>query len=65
MIILNGDPYPYKEGMTVKSLMREKKFVFRYMIIAINDVIIPENKWPDQPICDGDTVRMEHIFGGG
>jgi sulfur carrier protein len=65
MITLNNRPYPYTEGMTVKSLMDENNFVFKEIIVNINGEIIREEDWLTTPISDGDDVKMIHVFGGG
>ncbi|MDO4582162.1 MAG: sulfur carrier protein ThiS [Bacillota bacterium] len=65
MIKLNNDPYPYHEGMTIASLMEEKKFTFRNIVVRLNDVPIAKEKWDTTTIADGDVVLMAHLFGGG
>lgn len=65
MITLNNIPYPYKEGMTVTSLMAEKGFVFHNIVVSINGKIICDEDWPTTEIHEGDKVDMIHVFGGG
>jgi len=64
-IQLNHRTYPYREGMTVSSLMAENNFDFVHIIIKINGAVIEEALWEDKKIAAGDDVEMIHIFGGG
>ena len=64
-IMLNHRPYPFREGLTVSSLMAENNFKFSYIIVRINGVRIEETAWPDAAIAAGDDVEIIHIFGGG
>jgi len=61
---LNNRPYPYKEGATVGSLMKENNFDFAAIIVKINGVVIEECAW-STAVLPGDKVEMIHIFGGG
>lgn len=65
MIMLNNQPYPFRAGLTVRSLMDEKGFVFQDIVVKINDKVIRDEDWSRTPIADGDDVKMLHIFGGG
>lgn len=64
-IELNHRPYPYRDGMTVGSLMKENNFVFNHIIVKINGVIIEEEQWPQAAINEADQVEIIHVFGGG
>ena len=64
-ITLNHRPYPYRDGLTVSTLMAEKNFDFCQIIVKINGVVIEEEIWPETKIAAGDTVEMIHVFGGG
>jgi thiamine biosynthesis protein ThiS len=64
-IELNHRTYPYKEGMTIGSLMAENNYDFSYIIVKINGTRIHEDKWPETAVAAGDKVEIIHIFGGG
>ena len=64
-IELNHRPYPYREGSTVTSLMKENNFNFSHIIVKINGAIIEETAWPKTAIFGGDKVEIIHVFGGG
>jgi len=64
-IQLNNRPYPYTEGVTIGSLMKENNFDFAAIIVKINGVVIEEDKWLTAAVNAGDNVEIIHIFGGG
>ena len=64
-IQLNHRQYPYKEGMTISSLMAENNFDFPSIIVKINGTLIDEEAWKKTEITAGDNVEIIHIFGGG
>ena len=63
--ILNNRSYPYKEGLTVKSLMEENNFEFPSIIVKINGGLIDDSERETAKINAGDDVQIIHIFGGG
>jgi len=64
-IQLNNRPYPYKEGVTIGSLMVENNFDFAAIIVKINGDIIEEDDWSTAAVNEGDNVEIIHLFGGG
>ena len=64
-IELNHRTYPYREGMTISSLMAENNFDFAGIIVKINGAVVEDNAWQDTPISPGDNVEIIHVFGGG
>jgi len=64
-IQLNNRPYPYKEGATIGSLMKENNFDFSTIIVKINGVVIEEEAWQTAAVSAGDNVEILHLFGGG
>ena len=40
MITVNGDPFPWREGLTVSDVMKEKNFKFRLVSVWVNDNVI-------------------------
>lgn len=65
MIKLNNRDYPYREGLTVRSLMDENGFVFQDIVVKINGKVVRDEAWFSTVIHDEDDVQMIHIFGGG
>jgi len=64
-IQLNSRPYPYKDGATIGSLMKENNFDFSTIIVKINGTVIEEDLWQTATVNAGDNVEILHLFGGG
>ena len=64
-IQLNNRPYPYTEGATIGSLMKENSFDFSTIIVKINGNVIEEEAWLTATVNAGDNVEIIHLFGGG
>jgi len=65
LIQLNGRHFPYKEGATIGSLMKENNFDFSTIIVKINGNVIEEDLWQTAAVNAGDNVEILHLFGGG
>ena len=64
-IELNNRKYPYREGMTIDTLMLENNFNFSFIIVKVNSELVEKEVWPTTAIAAGDKVEIIHIFGGG
>ena len=64
-IQLNNRPYPFTDGATIGSLMKENNFDFSTIIVKINGNVIEEEVWQKQAVIAGDNVEIIHLFGGG
>jgi len=64
-IELNHRTYPYREGMTISSLMAENSFDFAGIIVKINGAVIEDSVWQETQVSPGDNVEIIHVFGGG
>ena len=56
MITVNGDPFPWREGLTVSEVMKEKNFKFRLISVWVGD---------NFKIPDGADVQVIHNISGG
>ena len=65
MLTVNNTEHPFHEGMTVKTLLDEKGFVFHRIIVKINDKVIEDADFANTFLRDGDNVKALHIFAGG
>lgn len=65
MIKLNNRDFPWEEGMTVESLMIQKKFTYSRIIVKINGKHIEQENYSEIAINDGDDVQMIHLLAGG
>jgi len=65
MLNVNNTEYPFREGMTIKTLMDEKDFVFHRIIVKVNGKLVEDSCYADTTLSDGDNVEAIHIFAGG
>lgn len=65
MLKVNGDPHPWREGLTVSELLKEKSFTFPMKVVSVNKVLVPKSAYGTQQLRDGDEVEVVHLTGGG
>jgi len=65
MLTVNNTEHPWREGMTVKTLLEEKGYVYHRIIVKINDKVIEDADYAGTALHDGDNVKAIHIFAGG
>ena len=65
MITVNNTEHPFHDGMTIKTLMEEKGYVFHRIIVKLNDKVVENASYADTLLQDGDNVKAIHIFAGG
>jgi len=65
MLNVNHSEYPFHGGMTIKSLMEEKGFVFHRIIVRLNGKIVEDADYAGTLLHDGDNIEAIHIFAGG
>lgn len=62
---VNGKEHPYKEGMTVTSLLEDSLGITSRVIVEINGIIIQRELFRTTPLNKGDVVEIVHFVGGG
>jgi thiamine biosynthesis protein ThiS len=65
MLKVNNADYSFREGMTVKTLMEEKGYVFHRIIVKLNGRLLEETEYSGANLKDGDNVEAIHVFAGG
>ena len=65
MLTVNNSGHPFREGMTIKTLMEEKGFVFHRIIVRLNGKVVEDADFAETVLKDGDDVKAIHIFAGG
>lgn len=65
MIKVNTEESPWHHGMSVKTLLDEKLFTFRHIIVRVNGEFVPEEDYEKRLIQDGDDVLVLHLMAGG
>ena len=65
MLKVNSTDHPFRDGMTIKTLMDEKGFVFHRIIVKLNGKVIEDANYTTTLLKDGDNVEAIHVFAGG
>ena len=65
MITVNNTGHPFTPGMTIKSLLEEKNYVFPMLVVKLNGKVIEDEKFAVTAVNDGDNVMAIHVFAGG
>ena len=65
MLTVNGDPHPWREGLTVSELLKQKSFTFPMKVVSVNGVLVPKTAYSTHLLADGDKVEVVHLTGGG
>jgi len=65
MLKVNNTDHPFHEGMSIKTLMEEKGFVFHRIIVKLNGKVVEESSYAGTILQDGDNVEAIHVFAGG
>ncbi len=56
---------PWREGMTVETVLVACKFTHHYVAVSVNGNLVPPDEYARHPVADGDQVQVIHIIGGG
>ena len=65
MLTVNDTEHPFHEGMTIKTLLEEKGFVFHRIVVRLNDRVVEDACFAETLLHDGDNVKAIHVFAGG
>ena len=65
MITVNNTEHPFSPGMTIKSLLEEKNYVFPMLIVKLNGKVVEDVDFAVTAVNDGDDVKAIHVFAGG
>ncbi len=64
-LLVNGEPHPFREGLTVEELLGEKHFSFPLKTVFINGRRIPKVEHASLVLEDNDRVEVVHMMSGG
>ena len=65
MLKVNNTEHPFHEGMTIKTLLDEKGYVFHRIIVKLNGKVLEDENFAVTLLKDGDNVEAIHVFAGG
>lgn len=65
MIKINGSSIPLTAPCTVKNLLLEQGYTLQRIAVERNGEILPQNRYADTPVQDGDAYEIVSFVGGG
>lgn len=65
MIQVNREPLEWREGMTVRDVLKARNYVFKMLVVRINGTVIPKRDFDKALIPDGAQVDVIHLISGG
>jgi sulfur carrier protein len=64
-LTVNDESHPWRPGLTVAELLRERRFVFPLLVISIDGEHVPRERYDTATIPEGADVRVIHLISGG
>ena len=64
-IVVNGDPLDWREGMTVRDVLKAKNYIFPLLITTVNGTLIPRGAYDATVVPSDADVKVIHLISGG
>ncbi len=64
-ITVNDEPHPWREGLTVADLLRERNYVFPLLVVSVDGVHVPRDAYARTTVPAGAVVVATHLVSGG
>ena len=64
-IVVNGDPLDWREGMTIRDVLKAKNYIFPLLITTVNGKLIPRGSYDTAIVPAGADVKVVHLISGG
>lgn len=65
MVRVNGEEFPFREGMNVQELLEEMDFDETKIAVEYNGDILPKNDYDKTVLKEGDVLEVVSFVGGG
>jgi sulfur carrier protein len=65
MIMANGAPMEWREGLTVQESLESIGYALPMVIAQIDGRFIPRDEWASTPVPDGAEVSVIVMISGG
>jgi thiamine biosynthesis protein ThiS len=64
-ITINGDKREFDESLTIAALLETLGLADQMVLVEQNREVIPRDKMEDIQVCNGDTIEILRLAGGG
>jgi sulfur carrier protein len=65
MIRVNGRQVEWREGMTIRDVMKARGYTAPRIIVKVNGELVRQEQWETFQVDDGDDVQVLHMVAGG
>lgn len=65
VVHVNGEPLELDGHTTVRALIERLGLGRGPVAVERNGEVVPRVEHPATPLCDGDTLEIVHLVGGG
>ena len=64
-ILFNDEPMQCAEGLTIVTLLDQLRQLKPGVALALNQQILPRERWELQQVRDGDQILLFQVIAGG
>ncbi|MDI3360449.1 sulfur carrier protein ThiS [Lelliottia sp. V89_10] len=64
-ILFNDEPMQCAEGLTIATLLDQLRQLKPGVALALNQQILPRERWERQQVRDGDQILLFQVIAGG
>ena len=64
-IHFNDEPMPCAEGLSVTALLTHLEQLKPGVALALNQQILPRERWEHQQVNEGDQILLFQVIAGG
>ncbi len=65
MIAVNGERIEWREGMTVRDVLKARRFSFPLLIVRIDGALVARGDYDTTTVPDDSEVDVLHLMSGG
>jgi sulfur carrier protein len=65
MLLVNGESQEWKEGMTVRDMLKARNFIFPLLIVTVDGMLVQRTDYDQTVLHDGANIRVVHLMSGG
>ena len=62
---VNGQPYQYRDGLTLHTLLHELELDQRKIVVMQGDDVFRPGSVPDAPVAKDDVIEIVQMMQGG
>lgn len=64
-ILFNDEPMQCAEGLTIATLLDQLRQLKPGVALALNQQILPRERWEHQQVSEGDHILLFQVIAGG